>query len=76
MFKEAKEMDRAKKIKAAIAYAGLSQTELAARMGISKAGLSNRISADTFREKDMEKVARAAGCEYVSYFQFPDGAKI
>ena len=56
--------------------AGITQAELAARMGTSPAALSKRIKTGKFSDEDFSKMAAAMGCEYKSGFYFPNGDKV
>ncbi len=64
------------KVKAACDVAGISLTELGRRMGMSQASISQRLKTGKFLKEELEQMADALGCEYVSYFKFPDGTKI
>lgn len=45
-------------------------------MGMSQQSISNRLKTGKFTKEELEQMADALGCEYVSYFKFPDGTKI
>lgn len=60
-------------IKTACIHAGMSLTELAESFGISQSGFSQRMKTGKFTRQEMEKIALIMGCEYVSFFKFPDG---
>ena len=64
------------KIMVAMDIAGITQSELAAKIGTSPAALSKRIKTGKFSDEDFSKMAEAMGCEYKSGFYFPDGQKI
>jgi len=64
------------KVKVACAMAGISLTELAARMGTSQPNLSKRLRVGRFTKEELEEMATYLGCEYISFFQFKDGTKI
>lgn len=64
------------KVKAACDVAGISLTELGKRIGMSQASISQRLKTGKFTKEELEQMAGALGCEYVSYFEFPDGTKI
>lgn len=64
------------KVKAACDVAGISLTELGKRIGMSQASISQRLKTGKFTKEELEQMAAALGCEYVSYFEFPDGTKI
>ena len=60
------------KVKVACAMAGISLTELAARMGTSQPNLSKRLRVGRFTKEELEEMATYLGCEYISFFQFKD----
>lgn len=68
-------MDRKTIIKA-IGYSGISQAELARRLGITAAAFSNRLNKCRFSSDELEQIAAAIGAEYVEQFSFPDGVTI
>ena len=55
------------------AYAGISNSELARRLGWSPQVLSNRIKTGKFSVDDWEQIAKALGAELRLGFKFPDG---
>lgn len=61
------------KIKIACDYAGISLTELGARMGMSQASISKRVKTGKFTQEELEEMAKHIGCEYHSSFNFKDG---
>lgn len=64
------------KIEIACQIAGINQTELAAKMGITQGALSQRLKTGKFSDSDFELISKILGCEYKSGFYFPDGQKI
>ena len=56
--------------------AGITQAELAARMGTSAPALNKRIKTGKFSDEDFQNIAKALGCEYRSGFYFSDGNKV
>lgn len=68
-------MDR-KTITKAIGYSGVSQAELARKLGITPATFSNRLNKCRFSSDELEQIAAAIGAEYVEYFQFSDGVAV
>lgn len=68
-------MDRNTIVKA-IGYSGISQAELAKRLGISPAAFSNRLNKSRFSSEELKQMATAMGAEYIEYFKFPDGVNV
>lgn len=64
------------KIKASCELAGISVTELAARLGTSQQNLSKRMKVGKFTQDELEEIARKIGCEYNSSFVFQNGTTI
>ena len=56
--------------------AGITQEEMASRLGTSPAALSKRIKTGKFSDADFQAFAKALGCEYKSGFYFPNGKKV
>lgn len=69
-------MTNAQKIKMALAYIGMSESELARRLGTTPQAFNQRLKTDKFSTNDLERIATVLGASYVSIFQFPDGTKI
>lgn len=69
-------MDISKKIKIALAYLGISEAELARRVGASPQAFSQRMKTGRWNSEDLAKIANALGCEIVTEIRFPDGTKI
>lgn len=63
------------KIKLACDIAGISMTELGAKMGMSQASISKRVKTGKFTQEELEQMAAIMGAEYRSGFYFPDGNK-
>lgn len=63
------------KVETACKIAGITVTELGARMGMSQQSISYRLKTGKFRQDELEKMAEIMGCEYHSVFIFPDGNK-
>ena len=68
-------METAKKIKMALAYADMKQADLARKMDLATANLSQRLKRDLFTVKDMEEISEAIGAKFECYIVFPDGTK-
>lgn len=56
--------------------AGITVTELGAKMGMSQQSISNRLKTGKFKQSELERMADIMGCKYHSSFEFPDGNKI
>ena len=65
-------MDIPKKIKLATTYAGISEAELARRLGSSSQAFGQRMKTGKFSSADLDKIAAALGAK----FQFPDGEEV
>jgi len=61
------------KIELACTYAGISKAELARRLGSNINAFSQRLKTGKFSDDDFKKMSEALGCNYISFFQFPDG---
>lgn len=64
------------KIKMALSFKGVSQSELARKIGTTPQNLSQKIKRNTLTKEDMDKIAEALGGTYFFGFEFPDGTKI
>lgn len=64
------------KIKVACDMAGMSLTELGAKMGMSQASISKRVKTGKFTQEELEQMASILGAEYKAGFYFPDGNKV
>ena len=69
-------MDIAKKIKLAVAYTGISESELARRLGMSPQAFGQRLKTGKFSSEDLDRISEALGARYDCFFEFPDGQKI
>ena len=63
-------------INMALAYKGISQSELARLMGTTSSNFNQKIKRNTFSREDLEKIAATLGASYSACFVFPDGTKI
>lgn len=63
------------KVETACKIAGITVTELGARMGMSQQSISNRLKTGKFTQAELNQMAAIMGCEYHSFFIFPDGNK-
>ena len=64
------------KIKLALAYKNMSESELARQLGTSPQAFNQRMKTGKFSSEDMEKIAEAIGATYFFGFEFEDGTKI
>lgn len=69
-------MDIPKKIKLATAYAGISEAELARRVGSSSQAFGQRMKTGKFSSAELDKIAEALGAEFVCAFKFPNGDEV
>lgn len=69
-------MNISKKIKMALAYLGISEAELARRVGKSPQSFSQRMKTGKWSDDDLKDISAALGCEIVVEFRFPDGTTI
>ncbi len=69
-------MNLALKIKLACTAAGVSESELARRIGTSPQNLSQRLKVGKFTSEELQKIADALGAEFLLAFKFPDGTTI
>lgn len=60
----------------AIGYSGVSQAEVARKIGITPAAFSNRLNKARFSTEELKEIAAAVGAEYIEYFQFSDGVQV
>lgn len=64
------------KIKMALVYKGLSESDLARALGTSPQAFNQRMKTGKFSSADMEKIAKILGATYYFGFEFEDGTKI
>ena len=69
-------MTNSQKIKMALAYKNMSESELARRFNITPQAFNQRLKRDKFSSKDMERIADILDAKYIAVFEFPDGTKI
>lgn len=63
-------------VKMAMAYKKVSVAELARRLGTTREALRQRLSRETLKPQDLEKIAEVLGAEFAMTFRFPDGKEI
>ena len=64
------------KINMALAYKGISQAELARKIGTTPSNLNKKVKRDTLTKEEMEKIAKALGGSWRAEFVFNDGTVI
>lgn len=64
------------KVETACKIAGITVTELGAKMGMSQQNISKRLKVGKFTQSELEQMAEIMGCKYNSNFEFPDGNKV
>jgi transcriptional regulator len=69
-------METEKMINMALAYKGISQSELARLLGTTSSNFNQKIKRGAFSREELGKIAAALGGEYKNFFEFPDGTKI
>lgn len=69
-------MTTEQKIKMALSYAGISQAELARRIGTTPSNLNQKVKRNTITKEEMEEIAVALGGKWKAEFVFDDGTVI
>lgn len=64
------------KIKMVLAYAGISQAELARRLKTTPSNLNQKIKRNTLTHEELEQIASALGGAWRAEFVFQDGTVI
>lgn len=64
------------KIRLALAYKRMSESELARQLGTTPSAFNQRMKTGKFSSEDLEKIAAAIGADYLFTFKFPDGTVI
>jgi len=65
-----------KKINMALVYCGMTQAELAEKLGMTRSNLNQRIKRGSFKTDELEKIAEILGAKYNYTFEFEDGTRI
>lgn len=52
---------------------GITQKELAERLGLSSQALNNKLKRGTLRFEDLEKIAEVTDCKLTIYYTTPGG---
>lgn len=60
-------------LRTALIHSGLTQKEFCEKIGMSTSSLIQRMKNGKFTKEELEKMGKAMGAEYISYFKFPDG---
>lgn len=63
-------------INMALAYKGISQAELARKIGTTPSNLNRKVKRNTLTKEEMEKIAQALGGAWRAEFVFSDGTVI
>ena len=69
-------MNIPKKIKLATTYVGISEAELARRLGSSSQAFGQRMRTGKFSSAELDKIAEALGAEFVCAFKVPNGDEV
>ena len=64
------------KIKMALSFTGMSQAELARKLGTTPSNLNQQIRRNTLTKEEMEQIAQVLGCTWRAEFVFTDGTVI
>lgn len=64
------------KIKMALSYSGVSQAELARRIGTTPSNLNQKVKRNTLTKEELEQIAVALGGIWKAEFVFEDGTVI
>jgi transcriptional regulator with XRE-family HTH domain len=64
------------KLNMALSYKGISQSELARRIGTTPQNLNQKIKRNTLTKEELEQIATALDGIWKAEFVFPDGVTI
>ena len=64
------------KLNMALSFKGISQAELARRIGTTPSNLNQKVKRGTLTKEEMEKIAEALGGIWRAEFVFEDGTVI
>lgn len=64
------------KINMALSYKGISQSELARKIGTSPQNFNQKVKRNTFTKEELENIAQALGGIWRAEFVFEDGTVI
>lgn len=68
-------MGMTEKIKILLIKKGMTQKDLADRLGITQPALSKKYKLDDWRESDLKQIANVCNCKYESNFIIEDDEK-
>lgn len=63
-------------INMALAYKGISQSELARKIGTTPSNLNRKVKRNTLTKEEMEQIAQALGGSWRAEFVFDNGTVI
>lgn len=69
-------MTIAQKLSMALSYKGISQAELARRIGTTPSNLNQKIKRNTLTKEELEQIAEVLGGIWRAEFVFDDGTVI
>lgn len=69
-------MTNAQRIKMALAFKNMSESELARSLNTTPQAFNQRMKTDKFSTNELERIASILGAVYVAKFEFSDGTKI
>lgn len=64
------------KLSMALSYKGMSQAELARRIGTTPSNLNQKVKRNTLTKEELEQIAEALGGTWRAEFVFDDGTVI
>ena len=64
------------KLNMALSYRGISQAELARRIGTTPSNLNQKVKRNTLTKEELEQIAEVLGGKWKAEFEFPDGTVI
>ena len=69
-------MKFANRIRHLLVDCGISEAELARRLGIKPPTLNKKMHTDNFSTQDLEEIAAALNVSFEAYFVLPNGDKV
>ena len=69
-------MTIAQKLNMALSYKGISQAELARRIGTTPSNLNQKVKRNTLTKEELEQIAEVLGGTWRAEFVFDDGMVI